>query len=70
MLGQTGIETAQSFSVASAGVMMEVKQQHVDHKPCDKPSRCFHNSLKSWRHQERIRLALVRCPHPATIYGL
>ena len=48
---------------------MEVKQQHVGHKPCDKPGRCFHNSLKSRRHQERIRLKLIQCYCPAAIYA-
>jgi len=41
--------------------MVEVKQQHVDHETCDKPCSCFHNSLKSGRHLERIRRVLLSC---------
>jgi hypothetical protein len=40
---------------------MKVKEQHVYHEACNKPGGCFYNSLKSWRHLERIRLALYPC---------
>jgi hypothetical protein len=45
----------------STWVAVKVKQQHMCHKADDEPEGCFQDSLKSGRHQQRIRPTVFLC---------
>jgi hypothetical protein len=42
-------------------MVVKVNQQHVRDEAHNKPNRRFHNSLKSHRHQARIRQLRIQC---------
>jgi hypothetical protein len=53
------LQPAEGFALR--GMMMEVKQKHVSHKPNHKPKSCFYDAFESWSHAQRIPLSVRPC---------